>query len=64
MKVRLAVGLAVGVNGQVKVDDDRHLLDVDASGHHVGGDQDLLVGISETIQNLKRDQEVFIAKGN
>lgn len=38
VQVGFAVGLEVLVDGEVKVDDNGHLLDVDASGAYVGGD--------------------------
>ena len=53
VQVGLAVGLvAFGVDGEVVVDDDRHLLHVDSSGHDVGSDQDLFQTVAETVKNL------------
>lgn len=53
MKVRLAIGLSVGVDRQVEVDDDGDLLDVDAASHYVRRDQDLLERVAESVQHLK-----------
>ena len=52
VQVGLAVGLAVDVDGQVVVDDDGDLLDVDAAGEDVRRDEDLLLAVAEAVQDL------------
>jgi len=54
MEIRLEVGLFGLVDDrQVEVDDYRHLRDVDASGRDVGGDEDLFVSSSESVDDRR-----------
>lgn len=52
MQVRLAIGVSLQVDGQVVVDDDRHLFDVDTARQHVGGDENLRLSLTESVQNV------------
>ena len=51
VQVRLDVGGAVLVRGQVKVDDERHLEHVDAAGEDVGGDEHLARALAEALHD-------------
>lgn len=59
VQVGLAVGPAGQGDGQVEVDDDGHLLDVDAARAHVGGDQDLTKGASYEYKRCKKKSKNY-----
>ena len=48
----LTVSFSIHVNRKIKVDNDGDLLNVNAPGQNVGGDEDLLQSISESVQHL------------
>lgn len=50
MKIRLVVGVARHGDGHIKVDDERHLFDVDATRQNVRRDQHLLEPIAKAIE--------------
>ena len=64
MQIGLAVRLAVDVHREVVVDHDGDLLHVDAPGHHVRSDQDLLQAVAETVEDLKCKNETLGSSQN
>ena len=53
VKIGFAVCLGpVRVDGQVVVDDNSDLFDIDTASHDVGGDENFLVSVSEVVQDL------------
>ena len=48
----LTICCPVHINWKVKVDNDGDLLNVNAPGQDISGDEDLLQAISESVQNL------------
>ena len=48
----LTICFSIHVNRKIKVDNDGDLLNVNAPGQNVSGDEDLLQSISESVQHL------------
>lgn len=51
VQIRFAICIPTLIDRQIEIDNDVHLIDVDAARQNVGGDENFLVSFTEAIQH-------------